>query len=110
MLHIKGSEIQLTRGDTAYLNVIVTKSSDSQTYTMKPEDTLTLTVKKTVNDSDFLLQKVVEGTNTIHILPEDTSELEYGSYKYDVQLNTEEGDVFTIIEPATFKILPEVTF
>lgn len=110
MLHIKGTEIQLTRGDTAYLNVIVTKSSDSREYTMQSGDTLTLTVKKTVNDTEFLLQKVVQGSNIIHILPEDTNGLEYGPYKYDVQLNTSDGDVFTVIEPSVFKILTEVTF
>lgn len=40
----------------------------------------------------------------------DTNTLDFGKYKYDVQLTTESEEVYTIIEPSIFEILPEVTY
>ena len=41
--------------------------------------------------------------------PKDTKDLEYGSYRYDVELITKAGDVFTVIAPTSFKLTSEVT-
>lgn len=112
MLYIYENTVRLTRGDTAYLEVpIVAKLSDGteQPYVMDAGDKLTLTIKKTVNDVTALVQKELTGTNTFHFEPEDTTELAFGRYKYDVQLRTEAGDIYTIIEPTTFEIMAEVT-
>lgn len=110
MLHIKADNtIELTRGDTAYIEVPLVYSDTGDAYEMKAGDTLTLSVKRTVKDIECCFSKVAEGTNMFKILPEDTTDCEFAKYKYDVQLNTADGDVFTVIEPACFTILPEVT-
>lgn len=112
MLYIEGNSIRLTRGDTAYLTVpifIKVNGENTEEYTMQPDDTLTLSVKKAVRDVEYCFQKVTTGTNTIHILPQDTAELAFGKYKYDVQLVTAGGDVFTLIEVDNFELLQEVT-
>ena len=101
--------IQLTRGDTAYLNVTITNETDSSVYELQDEDTLTLTVKKSTKDTEFSFQKKVAGSLTIKIEPNDTKDLAVGKYKYDVQLNTATGDVFTIIAATVFEVLEEVT-
>lgn len=101
----------LTRGDSAYLQVpIKNKLPDGSTedWQLSPGDRLTMTVAKNY-ESDPLFQKTVEDDNTFHILPSDTMGCEFGNYKYDVQLTTAAGDVFTVIGPATFQVLPEVT-
>lgn len=111
MLHIDNDgTIQLTRGDTARLTVGITNDTDGNEYALESGDELTLTVKKNATDKEPLFQKVLTGTNTFHIEPKDTAQAEFGKYKYDVQLTTASGDVYTVIEPTTFSILQEVTW
>lgn len=108
MLYINGNTIKMTRGDTAHL-VIPIILSDGSEYTMKPGDTLTLSCKKSIQDENYAFQKVIESGNTFHIQPDDTKNLEFGAYKYDIQLNTSNGDIYTVIDVSTFEILTEVT-
>lgn len=111
MLYIDGNtnKIRLTRGDTAYLTINIIDDATGEPYVMSAEDALALTVKKTVNDATASFQKISTGTNAFHIEPEDTKSLEFSAYKYDVQLTKGNGDVFTVIAPSTFEIMPEVT-
>ena len=109
MLYIDDKTIKLTRGDTARLTVPITNLANTGEYTMESGDILYFTVKKTAKDSDFLFQKSVTGSNSIHIKPEDTADLSFGKYKYDVQLTTATGDVYTVIEPSTFEVMEEIT-
>lgn len=113
MLHIDGNNgISLTRGDTAYLTVPIYHSVTGEEYTIEPDDTLTFTCKRSArtSDVDVIFQKVLKGTNQFHILPEDTANCEFRTYKYDVQLTKANGDVCTVIEPTNFKVTAEVTF
>lgn len=108
----KNHTIQLTRGDTARLTVDLDcflEDGTKQPYTMRNDDVLTLSVKRTAKSFKACLQKDVKGSNEIHIKPEDTAALDFGSYVYDVELCTAEGDVYTVIENKTFKIGVEVT-
>lgn len=108
MLYIEGTTIRMTRGDTVYLTVPLTSTTEA--YEMGSSDTLTLTVKKSERDAQHILQKVSTGNNQFHIEPADTASLAFGKYKYDVQLNTSDGDVYTVIPPSVFELLVEVTY
>lgn len=108
MLYIDGNNIKLTRGDTAYLTVPITMDNGEE-YAMQSGDTLVMSVKRTVNDADYCFQKFIQNDNTIHIEPVDTELMSFGKYKYDLQLNKADGDVFTLIDVATFEVLAEVT-
>lgn len=113
MLEIDGNAIRLTRGDTAYLEVpILIQQEDGTTipYDLGEADILTLTVKKTTSDKESIIKKENVGSNNFHIKPEETANLEYGRYLYDVQLTTESGDVYTVIVPTPFTLTQEVTF
>lgn len=107
MLYINGTDIKLTRGDTAYLHIPL--KTPSGEYEMSTTDTLTFTMKKNVRETEHLIQKIVQGTNAFHIEPTDTSSMAFGKYVYDVQLETEDGDVYTVIPPSAFELLTEVT-
>lgn len=110
MLEIKADgSIRLTRGDTAKLTVKLKYEGTNDSYIIRPTDKFTLTVKKSVKDTVALVQKVVVGSNNIKINPEDTQDLAFGKYKYDVQLTTADGEVYTIIDPATFEVAEGVT-
>lgn len=101
--------IELTRGDTARLTVDLINEVTGKAYEIQPGDRLHLTVKKTTRDPEAAFQKEVQGTGTFHIAPEDTAGLSFGRYRYDVQLTTAGGDVFTL-GPYDFKILEEATW
>ena len=106
MLRIKGAEITLTRGDTARIELAVTK--DGRAYDFS-DDTVLFTVKRNTETAEILIQKEsVDGV--IAILPADTDGLAYGPYVYDVQLTTAGGDVCTVIPPSPFNLAPEVTW
>lgn len=110
MLHIKDDgTIRLTRGDTARLTIPIINSASNSEYTMQSGDVLFFTVKKSAKDTNYLFQKKIIGANLIHIKPEDTDNLSFGKYKYDAQLTTASGDVYTIIEPSVFEIMEEIT-
>lgn len=102
--------IQLTRGDTAALTIDIFDEVASTQYEVESNDTLTLSVKKTVNDRTYYFQKIVTGTNRIIIEPADTQKLGFGTYVYDVQLEKASGETSTVIGPATFELLTEVTW
>lgn len=102
------NSIELTRGDTARLAVTLTQE-DGTEYTIQPGDSLTLSLKKSVKDAIVVLQKVITGETTFCIQPKDTAGLDFAKYKYDVQLTTAAGEVYTVIAPNTFKIAAEVT-
>lgn len=110
MLKISNNDVSLTRGDTARLTVptYVTINDEKQPYTVKEDDVLTLTVKKDYADEVPLIEKKITGSNMFHIKPEDTKELDFGTYKYDVQLTTADGDNYTVIDDKKFNITKEV--
>ena len=110
MLYVNADgSIQLTRGDTARLSITIENDLTNDTYEITENDTIRLTVKRTVKDEEPLFQKVIKGSNQFSIDPEDTHNLQFGKYIYDVELTTDKGDVFTIIVPTTLEILREVT-
>ena len=107
MLKTIGTNIELTRGDTAELSLDV-KKNDGTAYDFS-SDTVVFTVKKSTITSEIIFQKSFN-SGEIKILPEDTAHLNYGTYKYDVQITTPGGDVYTVIEPSDFTLTSEVTF
>lgn len=97
--------ISIARGYAVDIPVMV-RRADNSPYQMIPGmDTLSFTVKQTV-DSIPVLQKVSEDPN-IPLLQTDTTALPYGTYWYDLVLtHTEAGDswVETILGPCRFHI------
>lgn len=110
MLLIKpDNSIALTRGDTAYLDISIINDVTKEPYALAADDTLTLSVKRTIKDDAPCLQKAVTGTNSFKITHADTCQLSFGMYQYDVELNTADGDTFTVVGPASLELLKEVT-
>lgn len=107
MLKTIGTNIELTRGDTAELSLDV-KKNDGTAYDFS-SDTVVFTVKTNTVTSEIMFQKTFS-SGEIKINPEDTSNMKYGTYKYDVQITTAGGDVYTVIPPSDFIVAQEVTF
>lgn len=82
---------------------------------LTPPDKLYFTVKKTYISKEMLIQKkledfVIDADGTYHftILPDDTNNLKYGTYVFDIEVITD--GVKTTIAKGDFTIEPEVTF
>ena len=106
----KDNTIHLTRGDTARFSLgRIVNTITNTNYTPTAEDTVTMTIKKTVLQADPCVQIIVPGGEVLHIKPEDTKAMTFGKYVYDIQITMADGDVYTIIPPTTFELLKEVT-
>lgn len=100
-------EIHLTRGDTARLKAHLNNTVTNAPYEVQIDDVITFTVKKNYDDEPLIEKKCVGAAN-FHIKPEDTRSLEFGRYKYDVQVTTSDGDNYTPIADKVFVITKEV--
>ena len=97
----------IVKKDTASFDVAL------ENYILKEGDTVTFTVAKEVEQEEPTIQVVVEDFNsgiaTVRLTSADTN-IEAGDYKYDVQVNTADGRVDTIVGPAKFKVIGGVTY
>lgn len=107
MLTIESSTISITRGDTGYIHLNLTK--DNEAYPYEDGDMITMSVKKNDTDEEYAFQKEVPAGQVIILQPADTKTMEYGEYVYDIQLNTTLGEIFTVVGPAKFKVTKEIT-
>lgn len=107
MFQVRNNQIFLTRGDSATIKLDITGSAGGA-YVPADGDVITFTMKRTTNNKNALIQKTFEN-GEISIEPEDTKDLPYGDYLFDVELRND-GVVATIVPPNLFRICEEVTF
>ena len=103
----KLNRINLTKGDTAIMNVGIYDLEDGE-YIPKDTDTITFTVRNQTS-AQPVITKIADNLGYIELTPEDTSALNTGLYLYDVQLSTNEGRIYTIIPATLFTLSREVT-
>ena len=102
----KTNKIFLTKGDNAELTIDVI-DSDGNARGIYDDDVVVMTVRKHVNSDVAITKTAIK--NTISFIPDDTKSLEAGQYRYDIQLTTFGGNIYTIIPDACFEIGVEVT-
>lgn len=111
MFKIKNNKISMTRGDTLKCKINVT-GADGQPYIPSPEDKILFAVKRNANETECLFKVDIipteDGTCILHIKPEDTKNLEFGTYKYDVSITLSNGDVHTFIEMTDLTLTEEI--
>lgn len=107
------SMIQMIRGDTVKYK-FQRVGGDGQVITTLP-DSLYFTVKESANKLNYVFQKnlddmTFDSDSYYHftIEPEDTNNLQYGNYAYDIEIIVD--GVKTTVAFGTFTILPEVTW
>lgn len=109
MYEIDGTSIRLTRGDSFYCQVGMKNREDGTDYIPQTGDVVRFALKKKYKDeTPLILKDIPISTLILHLEPEDTKNLEYGDYVYDIELTKANGDVDTFIEKAKFKISEEV--
>lgn len=111
-MRITGTNINMVRGDSESITVSLQK--DNGVVPFNQGDTVYFTVKQSSSTEEKILQKVItefdEGNCIIEIAPNDTKDLEFISYVYDIQLTDYNGKVTTIIPCSKFAISEEVTY
>lgn len=100
-------DIELTRGDSLFLEFSLTK--DGESYTPAQGSGVRFAMKSSYSDEDVVLEKTIPiDTLVLEIEPEDTKSLSMKStFVYDIQLTDENGYVDTFVK-GKFKITEEV--
>lgn len=105
---VSGTTITLTRGDSFIADISIT-DQDNNPYVPVAGDAVRFAMKASYEDAEPLLVKNVPiDTMKLAIDPEDTKELAFGKYVYDIELTKATGEVDTFITKAIFKITEEV--
>ena len=95
--NITGTTITLTRGDTFEALVSATKRDGTQ-YIPVEGDVIRFAMKENYDDPRPLLVKDIPiDTMMLTLEPQDTADLNFGKYVYDIQLTKANGKVDTLV-------------
>lgn len=112
MLTVRGTNITMNRCDSVYITVTVRKN-DGTEMELGEGDTLYFAAKRKATDKDYAIAPKPllneNGHGVLELCPEDTEQLEFGTYIYDVQLVTAGGTVSTVIKPSQLVIEESIT-
>ena len=99
--------IAITRGDTATLEITFDGDAPGE------EDSVVASVKKSVHRTDEILSRTLErqqdGTYLMTLASEDTADLAFGTYYWDLRVLYADGQVTTPFSPAKFAVCEVVT-
>lgn len=102
MFKVENNILYLVKNDSARFHF------ELSNHTIKPDDTLTFTVKKDFGIFAYI-SKTVNANEDFILLPEDTAGMYPGTYWYDVQLNTADGAHYTVVPVSRLELVEEVT-
>lgn len=81
---------------------------DGEEYTPAEGDAVRFAAKKAWTDEEpCILIDIPTDTLVLTINPEDTKQLEFGAYNYDLQITFANGDVATFVTKAKLKLEEE---
>ena len=112
---ISGTTIKMTRGDT--LNVQVSILKDGEPYVPQNGDSVRFALKRNkiksdrsgyTDDEPLILKDIPTDTLILTLDPEDTKQLPFDTYVYDIEITFSDRAVDTFIDKATFKLTEEV--
>ena len=116
---LSNNTIIMTRGDSLRTIVTLCQSADGEVvpYIPMEGDVIRFALKHHAFNSTFtefldsepLILKVISNDTLELVLdPEDTKDLGFGDYVYDIQITLADGTVDTFIDNAVFRLTPEV--
>lgn len=104
----RNNMIKLTRGDTFVCDIKMTKQ-DGYPYDPEEGDVIRFAMKSAVKDEEpLILKEIPIDTMQLMLNPEDTKELPFGVYCYDVELTKANGMVDTFITKSVLVLEEEV--
>lgn len=106
--NVSGTDIILTRGDT-FIGIVSATQKNGEPYEFIAGDKVRFAMKSKYTDAEPILNiDIPIDTMELVIKPEDTKNLKFGNYVYDIQLTKANGVVDTFITKASIKITEEV--
>lgn len=107
MQNVSGTTIYLTRGDSLSVRVGI-KTPAGYDYELQEGDEVRFAMKHDFSDSEPLILKTIGSDLLLELDPEDTEDLPFGRYVYDIELTNASGKVDTFIADAVLYITKEV--
>ena len=113
---IEGKKITLTRGDS-FKTTVLLKQRNGSDFVPEEGDVIRFALKSarmTTGNQEFMdktpliLKTIPNDTMLLEINPQDTKNLKFGEYKYDIEVTFSNGDVDTPFNDEDFVIAPEV--
>lgn len=101
MVKVTENQIFLTKGDSAELTITIMDGEETYDYS---NDTVKLGIKKNFADAECLIEKTVDENGKVTFDPDDTKDLDVGTYFYDLKIVTADNAVCTVIAAAQFII------
>lgn len=108
MLKMRGNKITMSRGDFACFTVEL-RDVEGNTIELREGDALYFSAKKKETDVNYAIPPKKLDGNVLTLQSEDTYDLKFDTYLYDIQLITKEGRSSTIIELTPLVIEEVVT-
>lgn len=114
MYRFDGNTIYLTRGDTLQAQLSI--QQDGAEYDVQSGDSIRFALKRNelnhsktqyVDQEPLILKDISNDTMMLRLDPEDTKELDFGTYVYDIQITMANGIVDTFITDKLY-LGPEV--
>lgn len=105
MFSISYGVIKVIQGDTGIFDLTL------DNYTLKEGDKVYFTVKEDYNSAPMIFKEVdeFEDGRAKFILTSKDTNIEVGTYLYDVQCNLADGRVDTVITPNQFQVIGGIT-
>ena len=102
-------DIEFIRGDTQFFRFQV-KDGEGNPMQLKDGDRLYFTVKQNANSEERYPEDIEysDGYFSFVLNSEDTSDLAYGTYNYDIELKS--GDYVKTLGQGTITLTEEITF
>jgi len=108
--------IGLTRGDSAYIDIELLDKQKNP-IELADGDIIKIQVRDKEADGELVFEgqiitDVIDEDYTDYywyIRPSDTKDLELTTYYYDIEVELENGDVFTIVPTSEFTLLTDTT-
>lgn len=105
--------ICIVRGTTNEFSVSIIDESSGDKYELQSGEVVRFGVKKSPNDATYIVSKTIttadsEGDFPFTLTPNDTINLPFGSYYYDVGLQSGD-DYYNIIPASSFELVYNIT-
>lgn len=108
MKKVSNNKITLTRGDTCRIKLSL-KDSSGNDFVPDDGDVIRFAAKRYYTDPEPVIYIIVPNdTLILEIKPEDTKNLDFGTYVYDMQITFADGTIDTFVSKSMLRIEEEV--
>ena len=109
MLKLRNKEIHISQGDDAAISIALTQNGEP--YTLQEGDEVIFTVGK--DGTAAFTKRLSNAGETFVILifdNQDTANMDFGFYQYDLVMHCADGTQTTLVPPTLFEVMDVMTY